>query len=228
MRTNEYDQPVGDPLPGWTPRPALAPAHLMGRWCELRSLATLDEAGREELWAAVAGPPQLWTYLAAGPFADRAGFDAYLAGVAAIGHTLVVHAPGPVGVLSYLNTQPAHGSSEVGSVTFGPALQRTTAATEAVHLVMRHAFELGYRRFEWKCDSLNEPSRRAAVRLGFVPEGRFRNAVVYKGRTRDTDWFSVTDAEWPAVRAGHERWLDPANFDDEGRQRSPLRASVEA
>lgn len=117
---------------------------------------------------------------------------------------------------------PAHGQVEVGGVLWATRMQRTPASTEAIHLLMAHAFdELGYRRFEWKCDSLNEPSRRAATRLGFHYEGRFRHHLVIRGHHRDTDWFSVTDTEWPAVRAEHRRWLDEANFDDAGRQRTP-------
>jgi RimJ/RimL family protein N-acetyltransferase len=126
-------------------------------------------------------------------------------------------------MVTFTRVEPLHGQVEVAAVIFARALQRTTAATEAIHLSMRYAFEeLGYRRFEWKCDSLNEPSRRAAVRLGFVYEGRFRHHMVTKGRNRDTDWFSVTDAEWPTVKAAHEKWLDPANFDTAGRQRARL------
>jgi RimJ/RimL family protein N-acetyltransferase len=129
----------------------------------------------------------------------------------------------PSGIASYTRIDPATGQIEVAGVLFARSLQRTRAATEAIHLLMRHAFDdLGYRRFEWKCDSLNEPSRRAAARLGFTYEGRFRQHMVTKGRNRDTDWFSVTDTEWPAVRGGHEAWLDPANFDGDGRQRTAL------
>ena len=114
---------------------------------------------------------------------------------------------------------PAQGSAEVGAVLYARSLQRTRAATESVHLLATYLFEeLGYRRFEWKLDSCNAPSARAARRLGFSYEGRFRNALVYKGRNRDTDWFAMTDGDWPAVREAHRRWLDPANFDDEGRQ----------
>jgi RimJ/RimL family protein N-acetyltransferase len=127
------------------------------------------------------------------------------------------------GISTYMHIDATTGQVEVGGVLFARTLQRTAAATEAIHLLMRHAFEeLGYRRFEWKCDSLNEPSRRAARRLGFVYEGRFRHHMITKGRNRDTDWFSVTDVEWPAVKAAHERWLDPANFDETGTQLTSL------
>ncbi|HET8561976.1 MAG TPA: GNAT family protein [Marmoricola sp.] len=223
-RTNDHGQPVGEPVPGWTPRQPPTPRLLEGRHCTLVALADAD---RSPLYDAVVvgAPPQLWTYMSGGPFSDRAAFDDYLDGLAGQTHVMVVLAPTEQGIACYWNTSTVHGSTEVGSVTWAPALQRTAAATEAVALMMRHAFDdLGYRRFEWKCDSLNEPSRQAALRLGFTYEGRFRNAVVYKGRTRDTDWFSITDAEWPRVRAALDAWLDPANFDDRGRQLAPLRA----
>ena len=128
-----------------------------------------------------------------------------------------------MGFCSLMRIDPVMGSIEVGGIAFGRQLQRSRAATEAMALLMRHAFDdLGHRRYEWKCDSLNAPSRRAAIRLGFIWEGRFRNAVVYKGRNRDTDWFSITDAEWPRLRAAHEAWLDPANFDANGHQLTRL------
>ena len=122
-----------------------------------------------------------------------------------------------------MRVDPAHGSAEVGAILYARSLRRTRAATEAIHLLARYLFDdLGYRRFEWKLDCLNEPSARAARRLGFTYEGRFRNAMVYKGRNRDTDWFAMTDADWPRIRDAHERWLDPANFDDAGAQRTSL------
>ena len=111
---------------------------------------------------------------------------------------------------------------EIGSIIYSPELQRTPATTEVTHLIADHVFRLGYRRLEWKCDSLNVPSRRAATRLGFTEEGTHRNAVVYKGRSRDTTWFSITDAEWPQIRAAHRRWLAPQNFDTDGQQRTSL------
>jgi RimJ/RimL family protein N-acetyltransferase len=128
-----------------------------------------------------------------------------------------------VGVAAYARIDRTSGVIEVGGINYSPRLQRTAAATEAMYLMMRRVFdELGYRRYEWKCDSLNYPSRAAALRLGFRYEGLFRQAVVYKGRSRDTAWFSVIDSEWSAVRRGFERWLDPANFDKAGRQRASL------
>jgi RimJ/RimL family protein N-acetyltransferase len=130
-----------------------------------------------------------------------------------------------VGVASYLRIEPAMGSIEVGHLAYSPALQRHPAATEAMYLMMRHVFdELGYRRYEWKCDDRNQASRRAALRLGFRFEGIFRQHMVIKGRNRDTAWYAILDSEWPALRAAFERWLDPANFDAAGRQRARLEA----
>jgi RimJ/RimL family protein N-acetyltransferase len=126
------------------------------------------------------------------------------------------------GTLSYLRIDPPNGSIEIGMVLFSEGLQRTTAATEAVYLLLRHAFELGYRRVEWKCDSLNAPSRRAAERLGFSFEGVFRQAMVVKGRNRDTAWYSMLDREWPLLQPAFDAWLAPANFDTNGRQRERL------
>ncbi len=129
----------------------------------------------------------------------------------------------PAGLASYLRIVPEHGVIEIGHIHLSPRLQQSRAATEAQFLLMRHAFDdLGYRRYEWKCDSLNAPSRRAALRLGFQYEGIFRNAIVYKGRSRDTAWYSITDGEWPQVRAAVEQWLAPENFDSAGRQRTSL------
>jgi len=127
-----------------------------------------------------------------------------------------------VGMGSYLRIEPAHGVIEVGHLAFSPLMQRTPIATEAMYLMMREAFELGYRRYEWKCDALNAASRRAAERLGFTFEGIFRQAIVYKGRNRDTAWYSIVDREWPALDAAFRAWLDPANFDAAGRQRRSL------
>jgi RimJ/RimL family protein N-acetyltransferase len=225
VRTNEFGQAVGDPI-DWTPRAPVRPVVLEGRWCRVEPYRPEHVP---ELFAATTreSPPSTWTYINVGPFgapeALRGWLDGLDADPGAVPHVVLV-GERPVGVASYLRLDAANGSAEVGGIVLAEALQRTTAATEAMHLMMRHVLDdLGYRRYEWKCDSGNEPSRRAATRLGFRYEGRFRNALVYKGRNRDTDWFSVTDAEWPAVRAEHERWLAPANFDADGVQRTPLR-----
>ena len=179
----------------------------------------------------VDSPPSIWTYMPHGPFADLDAFAAYVGELLTMPATaLAVVLPDgtPVGIASYLRIDHANGTAEVGYITYAAALQRTTAATEAMYLMAAHAFDVvGVRRYEWKCDSLNEPSRRAAARLGFTFEGVFRQAVVTKGRNRDTAWFAITDDEWPRLRAAFQAWLDPANFDDQGRQRSPLTTSEE-
>jgi RimJ/RimL family protein N-acetyltransferase len=173
---------------------------------------------------------RLWTYLPYGPFADRPAFDAWLQASAAsqgdpLFFTIIDHATQrPGGVCSYLRITPAAGSIEIGHLAYAPRLQRTTAATEAMFLLMRHAFELGYRRYEWKCNALNAPSRYAAERLGFQFEGIFRQAAVVKGRNRDTAWYSIIDQEWPALHRAFIQWLSPANFDADGRQRRSLTA----
>ena len=174
----------------------------------------LAERHVDDLAAAFLGHPEIWTYSPYGPYADRDGIASYVATLlAATSHVpfVVVVDGRAVGVECLMRIDEAQGVVEVGAIVLGPSLQRTTASTEAAYLLARHVFDdLGYRRYEWKCDSLNAPSRAAAARLGFRYEGRFRQALVYKGRNRDTDWFSITDAEWPALRAGFEAWLDPA------------------
>ena len=172
----------------------------------------------------------LWTYLAYGPFADQGAFERWLFERAAsddpLFFAIVEQASGEAsGMASYLNIVPANGCIEIGHIWFAPPLQKTRGATEAIFLMMRHAFDdLGYRRLEWKCDALNAASRRAAARFSFTYEGTFRQHMVVKGRNRDTAWFALLDHEWPAVRAAFERWLAPNNFDAAGRQRMSLRA----
>jgi RimJ/RimL family protein N-acetyltransferase len=227
--TNEYGQPLGDRVPDWSPRPRPDAVSLQGRYVLVEPLAVYHASALLGSLCA-AEDRSLWTYRATEPPADLDEMTELVAQTLAAPDLLTfVLRPdnaAPSGIASYTRIDPATGQVEVAGVLFGRSLQRTAAATEAIHLLMRYAFdELGYRRFEWKCDSLNEPSRRAAARLGFTYEGRFRNHMVVKGRNRDTDWFSVTDAEWPAVRAAHEAWLDPANFDGEGRQRTALSAA---
>jgi RimJ/RimL family protein N-acetyltransferase len=227
---NEFGQTVGESV-DWRPGPPLLPVTLTGRTCRLEPLGEEHLAG---LYGALCldSPPSTWTYMSAGPFADAASFAAHVEGLRALPATvpLAVLLPDgrPVGIATWLRIEPALGTAEVGHITYAETLQRTTAATEAMYLMAAHAFEVvGVRRYEWKCDSLNEPSRRAATRLGFTYEGTFRNALVYKGRNRDTAWFSITDGEWPRVKAAHLRWLDPANFDEHGRQRAPLTTKEE-
>jgi RimJ/RimL family protein N-acetyltransferase len=224
---NEFGQPVGDlVMPEWEPRPRPEPVTIEGQYVVVEPLTT-DHA--DDLLATLCGTEDrsLWTYRATEPPPDVEEMTAFIARTLATPDllTFALAPPGEVasGIASFTRIDPATGQVEVAGVLYARSLQRTRAATEAIHLLMRYAFEdLGYRRFEWKCDSLNEPSRRAAARLGFTYEGRFRHHMVTKGRNRDTDWFSVTDAEWPAVRTAHETWLDPANFDADGQQRTSL------
>ena len=233
---NAFGQPVGAPLPDWTPRPLPPRRTLEGRTCLLRPLDPERDAADLHAAFSLAPDGRDWTYLMVERFdpADAAGYRAYAERLAASSDPLqfavVDRASGrAVGTLALMRIDPANGVIEVGSVAFSPAMQRTVLSTEAQFLLMKFVFdELGYRRYEWKCDSHNAPSRRAAARLGFQFEGVFRQAVVTKGRNRDTAWFSIIDAEWPARRAAFERWLSPGNFDGQGRQRAPLAASLGA
>ncbi|EFX01831.1 gcn5-related n-acetyltransferase [Grosmannia clavigera kw1407] len=219
--------PIG-PLVDATP--ATRPSHttLAGR---LVTLVPLDaEAHGAALFAATAGPGQdaLWLYMGDGPYASLDTFREALRQKAAsldpLFFTIISNKTRePVGYASYLRIDPANRAVEVGNIMFSRALQRTAAATEALFLLARHAFDvLGFRRYEWKCNALNAPSRRAAERLGFVFEGVFRQHMIVKGRNRDTAWFSMLVDEWPARKAAFERWLAPENFDDEGHQRKTL------
>lgn len=226
-RTNALGQVIGTELPGWTPPPVPPRTILAGRTCRVEPFDLARHA--DDLRAACAQDASggMWTYLPYGPFATDAQFNQWLASHAAtpdpMAHAIVESASKrTVGTASFMRITPTSGSIELGHVIFSPALQRSIVATEAMFLMMRRAFELGYRRYEWKCDALNAPSRRAAQRLGFSFEGIFRQATVYKSRTRDTAWYSVIDSEWPALEACFVQWLAPTNFDVEGRQRVRL------
>ena len=231
MPVNEFGQPIGDPVDR-APGPTLGPVTLTGRTCRLEPLQD-EHLDRLHVALCVDSPPETWTYLFGGPFTERAGFVAYVDTLRATPGTvpLAILLPdgAPAGIACWMRIDAANRTAEVGSISLGSALQRTTASTEAMHLMAAHAFDVvGVRRYEWKCDALNEPSRRAAARLGFTFEGIFRRAVVYKGRSRDTAWFSIIDDEWPWIRRAHERWLDPANFDEHGQQRTPLNTEEQA
>jgi RimJ/RimL family protein N-acetyltransferase len=177
-----------------------------------------------DLWNAVHGHDEVWTYLADGPYQSEADLRRALeekqAGSSAVFFAIVPLATGRVaGYASYMRMDPANGVIEVGNILLAPSLQRTIAATEAMYLMARRIFEnIGYRRYEWKCNANNAPSRRAALRLGFTFEGIFRQHMIVKGQNRDTAWFSMLDTEWPTRKAAFEAWLDPGNFDTHGRQ----------
>ena len=220
--------PVGVPVPGWEARLRPERTSHVGRTCRLEPLDPSRHAASLYEANGLDASGRMWTYLAVGPFDGIESYRAWVDGVSRsedpLFFAIVDVATGRVtGVASYLRIDPANGVIEVGHLQFSPRLQRTPAATEAIFLLMKHAFDdLGYRRFEWKCDSLNGPSRAAAERLGFIYEGTFRQAVVYKGRNRDTAWYAIVDGDWPVIRAGFEAWLSPENFDDAGRQRARL------
>lgn len=227
---NAYGQPVGEPVPGWRARPLPLGVTLQGRHCRLEPLNLARHAAGLFRAYAQASDGRDWTYLAYGPFPDEAAWRAHaerLAGSADPLHFAVIGAETgePLGTLALMRADATNGVIEVGHVVFSPALQGSAASTEAQFLLMAHVFEtLRYRRYEWKCDSLNAPSRRAATRLGFTLEGIFRQAVIYKGRNRDTAWYSVTDGEWPRLRRAFRLWLAPENFDPQGRQINTLPA----
>ncbi len=219
------DRRFGEPVPNWTPPPRPGPEVLEGRWTRLERLG--PERHAAEIHAANRADDAIWDYMAHGPFGSEAEWRAWAERAAAREDPFFyavrdLGTGGAAGVASFLRIAPEAGSIEVGSITFAPALQRTPAATEAMFLMMGWAFGAGYRRYEWKCDALNLPSRRAAQRLGFSFEGVFRQHMVVKGRNRDTAWFAMIDKEWPALREAFGAWLDPSNFDGEGRQRVSL------
>jgi RimJ/RimL family protein N-acetyltransferase len=202
---------------------------MAGRLVRLVALDT--DAHWRDLWSAFGGAaePDKWKYLAIGPFAEEASFVDGIRSIEGkrpdwVPFAILDAATGKaIGTASYMRIDAANGSAEVGSIAYGEGLRRRPAATEAMLLMARRIFEdLGYRRYEWKCDAGNLPSRRAADRLGFTFEGIFRQHMVVKGRNRDTAWFSILDSEWPRIAAAMERWLDAANFDVAGRQKTSL------
>ncbi len=222
-QVNEHGQPVGDDLGDWLSPPFPESASLNG---DFASLEPLQSDHASALYPTLAAAEDsLWTYMGIGPFRTesemQSSFETLIALPDWLPYVVVVHGK-PAGFLSYIRIDPPGGVIEIGSIVFGPGMQRTTAATEAIYLLMKHAFDLGYRRCEWKCDDLNAPSRRAAERLGFRYEGTFRKATHYKGRNRDTAWYAITDEVWPQVKPAFVRWLDPENFDADGQQRQSL------
>ncbi|MCK5748331.1 MAG: GNAT family N-acetyltransferase [Oricola sp.] len=212
----------------WSPRPAPALGDVSGRFVAVAPANFPDAA--DFLFPALGGAENadLWTYIASGPFSSVADFSAAMIRSIESGgwatHLFHDAATGaPLGMASYMRIRPEAGSAEVGCVVFSKALKRTSAATEAMYLMARHVFDdLGYRRYEWKCDNANEASKRAALRFGFKFEGVFRQDLVVKGRNRDTVWFSIIDSEWPTVKSAFEAWLAPDNFGPDGKQRRRL------
>lgn len=224
---NHLGQPVGFLIPDWTPPQFPVRDVMSGQFCRLEPLDSVRHS--KDLFQAnsldVEG--RNWTYLPYGPFDGLDEYRAWVEQSASSSDPMFfsivdLSSEKAVGVSSYLRIDPRHGSIEVGHLCFSPLLQATPAATEAMYLMMERAFSLGYRRYEWKCHSMNEPSRRAALRLGFSFEGVFRQAAVFKGRNRDTAWYAAIDREWPALRSAFRQWLSPANFDQQGQQKISL------
>lgn len=220
------DLPIGPPV---DPTPAPRPERRVFDGAHVR-LEPLASAHADDLFAAVAQPADagLWTYMGDGPFAARADFERNIAAKSAspdpLFYALIDKASGrALGHTALMRIDAPNRAVEIGNIMYGRALQRTPAATEAVFLLASHVFdELGYRRFEWKCNELNAPSKRAALRYGFAYEGVFRQHMIVKGRNRDTAWFAMLDSEWPTRRAAFETWLAPGNFDANGAQRTSL------
>ncbi|MEX6632466.1 GNAT family N-acetyltransferase [Hyphococcus lacteus] len=214
-------------LTKWSARPEPNLPSITGRFVKIEP-ANFPHCSAT-LFPTICGPDDddLWTYLPIGPFASPDDLATALVTVGAdwkIHLILDAHTNEPLGTASFMRIRPNAGSAEVGCVVFSRRLQRTPAATEAMYLMARHIFEdLGYRRYEWKCDGENEPSKRAALRLGFQFEGVFRQDLVVKGRNRNTAWFSMLDSEWPIIKSAFEKWLNPANFDRDGQQREGLK-----
>lgn len=225
---NELGQPIGWPLADWQPCEHPRGAEMQGRFCRLEPIDRQRHGA--DLFAAFCEDRDgaNWTYLPYGPFSHvdeaNAWIDATCLGDDPCFFGVIDLATGKaVGVASYLRIEPAIGVIEVGHIHFSPLMQGRPISTEAMYLMMRQVFEvLGYRRYEWKCDALNKPSCAAAIRLGFLFEGMFRQATIYKRRNRDTSWYSILDREWPVARAAFEAWLKPSNFDAEGKQRQNL------
>ena len=218
-------RPIGAPVPGWTPPPAPDGQGLEGRYARLEKLDADTHAAL--LFRAVEGHDWLWDYLPYGPFSSAAQYHRWMreaaAGVDPLFYAIYDKEKRSYGgVASFLRITPAAGTIELGHINLSPILQHTCAATEAFYLMMDWSFAQGYRRFEWKCDALNKPSRRAAQRLGLSYEGVFRQAAVVKGHNRDTAWFAATDQDWPALKEAYAVWLSPDNFGADGRQKESL------
>jgi RimJ/RimL family protein N-acetyltransferase len=227
-RTNAFGQPIGFPVENWTERARPPRTPMVGRSCRLEPLDAERHAADLFEAYAVAPDERDWTYLVPQKPTSLAAYRDVLAAEApsedplrfAVVETASGHA---VGRISLMRIDTLNGVIEVGGIMYSRRLQRKPAGTEAIYLCARRVFdELGYRRFEWKCDALNAASRAAAVRYGFTFEGIFRQAMVYHGRNRDTAWYSMLDSEWPRARRAFERWLDPDNFDEQGQQRQSL------
>lgn len=232
VRLNEFQQPIGAALPGWQGAQLPGAHGLVGRYCKLERIDV--ERHASDLYEAYqdATDGRDWTYLFVGPFDTFEGYRTYLTGVATLPdpmhHAVIDLASGKaVGTLALMRIDAPNGVIEVGNIAYSPRMKRTRLSTEAMAVLLKYVFEdLGYRRFEWKCDSLNAPSRAAALRYGLTFEGIFRQAIVTRGRNRDSAWYSVVDGEYPTLRRAYDRWLAPSNFDGKGNQLETLRTLI--
>ncbi len=228
-RRNDHGQPIGPEVPGWTGCAPIPRTAMQGHYCDVVPLETSHSADLHTAYSADK-TGALWTYMPTGPFNSMSEVEAWVKTCSQSTDPLFFaiidkRNSKAIGVASFLRMDPANGVAEVGYIAFSPALQKTPMATEAMYLMMRRVLgELGYRRYEWKCDALNAASQAAAKRLGFGYEGTFRQAIVYKGRNRDTAWFSIIDKDWPRIQTAFENWLAPDNFDDNGLQRQRMNA----
>ncbi|MCR9139994.1 MAG: GNAT family N-acetyltransferase [Alphaproteobacteria bacterium] len=224
---NSLGQPIGEPLADWVAARNPDATGLVGRHCDVVPLKKLHASALFEAFGEDR-EHNLWTYMSYGPFETPAALEDWIEAATQLddqaSYAIVEKASGmAVGVASYLRIQPAHGVIEVGGITYSPRLQKTCAGTEAMYLMMKNAFDvLGYRRYEWKCDALNAASCKAAERFGFAYDGLFRQAIVYRGRNRDTAWYSILDRDWPVLKSAFESWLLPGNFDTHGKQKRRL------
>ena len=231
---NSLGQPIGQAVPDWKACQLPPRENIQGKYCRIEPIDM--DAHAPDLFAAFQqdADNRNWTYLPYGPFAQEADFRAWMEG-GCFGDDPLFQAiideqtEKAVGVASYLRIDAGNGVIEVGNINYSPLLQRTRAATEAMYLLMHRVFsDLGYRRYEWKCDALNEPSRKAAERLGFSYDGLFQQAIIYKGRNRDTAWFSILDSDWPDLNPAYMEWLDAGNFDSKGQQKTSLATLITA
>lgn len=232
QRFNALGQPIAEPVSGEFPRPMPPRTPMQGRYC---SVVPLDiDAHCEPLFQAYAEDREdrIWTYLPYGPFENAGAYRDWMQATCCddetIFYTILDSDGAPVGLAAYLRMKPEYGVIEIGHINYAPRLQRSAAATEAQFLFMCRAFdELGYRRYEWKSDTMNKASLRAGQRLGFLYEGTFRQAQITKGRNRDTAWYSILDHEWPDIRARFQDWLRPDNFNADGSQKTALKLRPE-
>ncbi len=233
VEVNEYGQPIGKPIDNWKGCKYPDADLLSGSYCQLRRLNIADHGASLYESLSIPDSERLWTYLSYGPFEEFDSYKAWLTSCTKSTDPLfyaILDKKGNnvLGIMSYLRITEKVGVLEIGHILFSQKLQRTSMATEAIYLMLKYAFdELGYRRVEWKCDSLNALSTKAAKRLGFKYEGEFAKATIYKNRNRDTKWFAIVDSEWAVLKLAYQAWLHPSNFDELGAQKRSLQEFIQ-